>query len=465
MLKAKFALIWVCFFLTIMFLVSWVLEVAIIKEEANTVNNMVVLASEMALQGGQGIDDFFGVSTMSDKIQAVNGSAVTAGSNPLAIRYQENKTDSDYTTEANVVKWYLKTKTNRVVTSTYREMGMSEFYYDNDDFKAFRTPSSVCTTKIPHILAETITSGSLTIEKGSVIWITVPRIALMGRTKLYSNEEDYKSDLYWVNANTATDIYSSRDIQYGWEALQEQDYKNYLHSTVWGTTSYMLTPSKLGLSYVNRGLVEALYQNNLDLLMRSNMSDITKGNGIARNQYALRSPDVQTAVDNINNETAIDAINNGRITLFKNTSTIMKIEYQALDILNPENNALIESIYGAMVDYDDMLDMYSAPYIANADAFYNRSPKTLNYRGNVVNEVNHWIIVAKVTFSADVLYTYKTGIFTTWRTENYHGNANFNDIDIDMGDGSQYKQQLADGVLHRTDNAKYEYTCYYKVTA
>lgn len=466
MFKPRYALIWVCVSLFVMYCISWVLEGAVLREEARTVQNLTVLASDMALQAGQGIDDFFATEDMPANVVSINHRANMKDVNTMSIYVQERKGDGSYTEYDNLLTWYLKRKGQTIAENTtlhmVKEKAFTYLYgqvlehtsINSPEFKAFADKSCYCTTTIPYIYED----GGVQVTR----WVTVPRVALIGCRRIWKNESEYRDTLLQTNATSETDIYSENSIVLGWGALMQNKYDVGVKDSVFG--QYYLTPSKLGLSYINRDLVETLYQNNLDLLMRANLDNVSDGDGFAESHFNIRSDAIKTGMQTA--EGAIDAeadiINNGVLTIRKSSSTISKIEYMVLDVFDANNNDMIEQIYGAAVDYDSVSDTFSTPYIMTAQKLKAKSTvMTPAFRGTLIKPTHYYITVAKVTFTLDAVLQYKTGVFTTWRTENYDGGINFNDL-VRKNESQSLEQMSVDKV---SDSPKYKYTRYYVVTS
>lgn len=453
MLKLRYLLIHVIVSFLLIFGVSWVLELYAVKYEAEQATTIVSLAAESALQGGQGIDDFFVNTTSSyspsNPVFSINDYEM-ADANPLRIYAQDRLEDKAYTLYDNLFQWYDKTADFIDGVDDKEDIfGVlygSSYLDRNADFIDWARNTFDLYIQIPVIP----TSGSV-----NVLWVKVPKISLMGAYLFWGSESEYVSDL--LNSG----VYDDNDINYGWKALQQNNYMGTKKTGYFG--DYYLSPSKLGLTYVNIDLVENLYRNNLDLLMRAKYtsteagSDITQGNGLVGSQYLPQSDDVQANVDGVNNSAlnGADVINNGVFSICKSESGIADVQYMVIDLYDDKYNDIIEQIYGAGVDVigtdESGNTVYSDPYVITANSLRSKTT-VVDATGNPAE--HSYIIVAKVTFDADIILRYKTATFTVWRTS--YDDSHNNYVDIIHNDGSG-----GDGM---TDSTKYQYTTLYSVT-
>lgn len=452
MLKPRYLLIWVIISFILLFGASWSIEMASMPTEATQLDTIVNIASDMALQGGQGIDDFFVNVKNVGGVDVVSTDDITeykAGdANPLQIWVQDGINKPSYDCYSNIFKVYNPTKA-LFGNSTPVDVAKSAIFdklYNTDELREFAEHTMSVTIEIPYVL-----NGS-----GKVQWVKVPKIALMGAKLVFGSDTEYNSLLI---KELGKGLYSSVDYVYGWSALSQNGY---LDSVNTGTDGeYYLTPSKLGISYVNKDLVEFLYQNNLDLLMRAKYAtdeggdDIRRGNGLVESQFIPQNINVISNINNINRQVyeptgSADIINNGNFAICKSQSNISSVEYMTIDIYNSDYDEIIEQLYSAGVDSTG--GVLGQPYKMTAEKLKEKSTKT-DRDGNPLE--HSYITVAKVTFTADIILPYKTGTFNIWRTSYDGGEDNYADL-VHNIEGRE------NGA---TESTKYEYTRYYCVSA
>lgn len=470
MLKFRYLLIWAVVGFFSMAVLSFVIENYILKLEAMQVRSYTELAADCALQTGQGIDDFFAEPVSSDKIALINNdgkrtTGIIAGSwyNTGAIKGLRIKYDNGYDTfeEDDLLSWYMG-KTHSGSTQSDRVRAF-KYLYDassgsetSREFYNFAT-SKVCLrvyTQLPYV----IESGT---NAGQLEWVKVPKIALIGAKCIWVDEADFKSNL--LSVSELSSIYGTLDndkIHKMWRAIYTNNYYNITKTSGFLASgdSYLLSPSKVGVSYIPRELVEKIYQNNLDLLLRARKNgDLQDYSGFVKDTWAYDNDSIYQHQED--KESYNDIVNNGILAISKNTSTITNIEYRCIDVFDGRNNALIESIYGGVYVYAGHFSTVDGVYKVTANTLRMLHPATLmTESGGVWTPTaanSKYEVVAKVTFSTDVILSHKTAVFTNWGTTYDKSSDNINDIEIKNGIETN----------KATRNKKYIYTRFYDINA
>lgn len=483
MLKFRYLLIWVVvgFFSIAMF--SFILENYMLKMEAMQVRSYTETAADCALQTGQGIDDFFaepwlpsnlldinndGSRTIKDGTLQIGNWYNTPVLSGLRIVYAKNQSDDTYT-ESDLLLWFAHNihstsgSNSTFASDSSRDRYRAfEYLYDQSsgsvtaqEFYNFAT-SETCLrvyTQLP------------VVYNGVVEWVKVPRIALMGAKIFWGSEEEFLS--FMEMKPDVQSIYGSTSEQRKkiWKALVDNKYFNIIRSSnAFG--QYYLTPSKVGVSYIPRELVEKLYQNNLDLLLRARHNgDLSDYMGFVDDTWHYANDNVYVKQSNLAGTNNI--INNGMITISKDTSTITNIEYRCVNIYDTSNNNLIRELYGGI----HIVGASGAVYIptggidvASAEKLKMRSTAVeMQLTGGEWTAIPHtsnkitskYEIVAKVSFSTDVILSHKTAVFTNWGTTYDKSSDNVNDITVRNG--------IKTNKISR--NNKYIYTRFYDVNA
>jgi hypothetical protein len=166
------------------------------------------------------------------------------------------------------------------------------------------------------------------------------------------------------------------------------------------------TPLRLGLTYFDADLMGTLFVNNLDVLMRSKYEDITIGLGV--NDNGFHSDILEPTKNEFNHR---NPINNGVFTLLKGSNYLTMndaqlftgnkpdIEYKVIDMFNPSNESALVYIFGPETgSYSTKVDYFKSMYANEPDPF----------TGGIPTEKN--IVIAKITFKADILIPYSTPI-------------------------------------------------------
>ena len=474
MLKFRYLLIWAVIGFFSMAVLSFVIESYILKLEAMQVRSYTELAADCALQTGQGIDDFFAEPASSATITIINndgsrstGLAVGSWYNTSAIKGLRIKYDNGYDEydEDDLLGWYLS-KVHSTSSAHKDRLNAFKYLYDSssgsDTSKEFYNfaKSKACLsvyTQLPLYVKDGVDAGKLE-------WVKVPRIALIGAYCIWDNEEDFKNTFNTTSGLNS--IYGTLDnykMHKMWQALDTNNYLNIIKSSGFlDGKEYMLTPSKVGVSYIPRELVEKIYQNNLDLLLRARKNgDLQSYSGFVDDTWAYGNDSIYQHQEN--KEAFNDIINNGILAVSKGTSTITGIEYRCIDIFAEKNNVLIEAVYGGLhtvgATGGGSYDMTGGIDKITAGKLKDRSPNNL-----MVLISGKWVqskanskyeIIAKVTFSADVILSHKTAIFTNWGTTYDKSVDNINDIEIRNGIDTN----------RATRNKKYIYTRFYDINA
>lgn len=471
MLKFRYLLIWAVIGFLSMAILSFVVEDYLLKLEAMQVRSYTEVAADCALQTGQGIDDFFAEPVMSTKVIQINNDGTTrtgvvAGSwyNTGAIKGLRVKYDNGYDTyaESDLLSWYIgKYHANAslgVVNNKLDRQEAFKYLYDmssgsedSGEFYDFAT-SSACLRSFTQLPV---------VNGGAVTWVKVPKIALIGANCLWSSADDLGECL--MNNDLVSTYDGMPSTAEGkalmWKALKDNNYLNSLKSSS-AFGNYYLTPSKVGITYIPRRLVEAIYQNNLDLLLRARQNgDIQSYSGFVDDTWAYDRDEVY---NNQSNMTSFnDVVNNGMIAINKNTSTITKIEYKNVDVFNSSNNKLIEAVFGGMYFRNGIEFINNSEYLskASAELLKDKAPATLmTYSGGnwtPTKATSKYEVIAKVTFSADVILSHKTAVFTNWGTKYDTSSKNVNDIVISNG--------VETNKISRSN--KYIYTRFYDINA
>ena len=480
MLRFRYLLLWAILGLLVVIFVSFGLENSMLELEALEVRTYTEIAADCALQTGQGIDDFFAevdpeqaVEVAITNDRGIQSWYSASGVNGLRLMYTTTGSDSVYTT-GDLLTWYIGQK-HSVSNLTYNSLGhigrvySLRSYYDRHKAFDYLYNATGYASLLPNVSATALEFQKFATSRacikcytqipyfynGSLRWVKVPRIALIGARCIWTDESAYKASLGPENG-----LYGG-DIDIGWAALTENHYLNPDRGGYFG--KYFLTPSKVGVSYVSRDLVQALYQNNLDLLLRlkyHELATLDEHTGLVKDTWNIQSNYVRMAKStygSVNN-----VVNNGLIAINTDTSTITHIEYVTINLFKDTdlNNKLIEAVYGGVHDNSSTFSKTADLKLADAKLLKKLSPANF-----YVYTLGHWErqqptykneIIAKVTFSTDVVLSHKTAVFTNWcTTVDGHDGDNLNDIVVPEGIGTNTS----------TRSKKYSYTRYYDVNA
>lgn len=303
----------------------------------------------------------------------------------------------------------------------YNSRDKSEIFlklFDTPDFKAFSR--NLSNMRIPFTRYNK--------ETNTFKWYTYPRIASVGLDILPSHKNVREIKGYYDNS-----IMPEGEAQ---EFYRDMGLNTHLRHS---GRVYCVSPLNLGVTYINRQLLSAMFINNMDLLMRNkyakNDKDLNEeegGNGIYKGStYANK---ITANLDEYN------PINNGEFTLLRGeelegTESSIKaykgilpdIKYKVIDMYDPQNDILLSILFGAKKTTED-----GQTFDSKAEYLKYMDRDILNHVDNQpYNE--KLIVVAQVTFYLDVIVPFTTTIIRGFRTKLDPPENNFIDLHRDNG--------------------------------
>ncbi len=308
--------------------------------------------------------------------------------------------------------------------------------YNNPKFKNFSTMLGNVRTPIRH----------WDTTKTNLQWYTIPRIAQVGTNILPNDEKAIGVQMNGVPVNPKR--WSELYANYGMDNYKKQN----------GRSEYYVTPISLGVTYLDEELLGTLFMNNMDLLMRTkysksgiNLNTEEGGNGLYKGSFYSDS-----IIDDLRSH---NPINDGKFTLIRGAEstkgnnsvdtfvgTKPKIEYKVIDMYNPANDDLLVSLFGANKTDDSGITYRSkAEYLKALDKF-RLDPST----GSPFSTKP--IVVAKVTFYADIVVPYTTPAILDFKQN--VGGTHYLDIE----------RKNTTGVKGVTGSDQFSYTRYFAVT-
>lgn len=427
MFKPRYVLVWCSISMVVLMFVALSMEQYFVQIVGQQVNNYVSLAADMALTNSQTVDDFFtdemyGSNSASVEVSDINGRVTT--SPVLSILAQANSSDEVYTKYTSIFNWYEPTSNIIDTGDAFRDKVYAKLFTSSPEFKEWCEKIGYKVT----IPAYYSTGTSSLMSDG---WVNVPKLARMG---------------VWNGVDGLPDgIESGSLVNY---AIRTNEWTKPKQKGYYG--NYYLTPASCGLTYVNRELVGDLFVNNMDLLMRArfdgNLSDY---NGLNKTPFVH---------NNENSSVDYDIINNGLWSFAKGTSNNVDVEYMLVDVFDDANNPIIERIYGGATQLNSATGEYEPDGVMTAEKLRERGSGLMKADsvGKLTKADSCNIIVAKVTFNADIIVRYRTAIFSQWRGKYPNGSlTNFGDLVRNYSTQIKYKGC--------SDSTMYEYTTYFAV--
>lgn len=208
--------------------------------------------------------------------------------------------------------------------------------------------------------------------------------------------------------------------------------------------SYMLTPSALGITYINKDMLIPVIKSNLEMICANAFVTVDNPNSRLDNNHRGCT---KVNYYSLSHKVGVDEyiVNNGIFEIDLN-SVDVDIEYKAVDMFNSANNKILDLALGAkkigVTAGEDLYNGDRASFIKNQ---YN------------IGSEQKYIIVAKIDVSLKVHIPLTTPLLQLYRSYE-GGNNNHLDIKrIDSTNKSNYASDSGEGVY-------YTYTTYTAVT-
>lgn len=365
-------------------------EFSYIGVQAQHVQTLIATAADMALDQAQATDDFF----------------LPSGGYMLEDR-------NTYTMKMpNALGNFTNANVFQVVTGTTEKEDMFKYLYGTDDYKNFVTSEGY---KV-QMSAGFINPSS---QLGRIEWAKVPRIAQVGSR--LSDGTTINPDLKaYVRASTGGSV-STAGRNSIWRLYQFDNAQKTAYSNG-STVNYYMTPISLGITYFNKELLQTLFMNNMDLLMRAkyartgeDLNTEDGGNGIYQGVFYA---DLLKSRDRLGNA---NPINDGYFTLLRGPAydtpvdgvkkyigVEPEITYKVIDLYSDSSNNLLETLFGGVAAHNEAAK--NAGYGVNsyssvADYFRSRDRNIIDYSTGLPYE-HKAIVVAQITFKADIIVPY-----------------------------------------------------------
>lgn len=437
MLKAKnIMIIFIVNYLLIL-LACCLLEIIFIGSNAQEAQLLMRTAADMALEQVQATDDFF-ITGGGYLLDNQDGYKLTVNTGS---KFEKVNLFPAYTGLSN-----HKDNVGTMYNMLFGNGRMTKFINDSiSNGSSVLSPSFVAGA-VFDITTENMSGNNYTLDEDNIQqfsgfrtnWYYVPKLYQMGLNTLNidsSMVKDYTKTFGLgnkdVDINTLINSYE----------LNRSNKISYNQSGE--AFNYYVTPISLGITYINEDLLQALYINNLDLLMRCkymqrddyNLQSSDCGNGVLRSVFYPELTDTSTL-------SQYNPINNGSFTFLRghkrsNTGensqlfegTVKpKVEYIVIDMYN--NSQINNEVLQYVISPKFTKDTSNSMYFQNTSEASLYQGKTLtgnllkqidrdvinNYKnitGLGINSSNTLldhkpIVIAKVTFYADFIIPYST---------------------------------------------------------
>lgn len=473
----------------VMLLVCCFIELMFISNNAQQVQMLVTTAADMALEQVQAVDDFF---TSGNGYLLTNTEGLD---NPYKVKVI-NKSNSKFI-ETNIFEAYAGTNDfEEIYKKVYNYSGTNGI---RDFIKnAHGDISDITFLAMDYNVLETPSVNNMeTNIRLEYDWYRVPVLAQLGAKDIYDTDTLIKK-IYDLSYN---EIHDENVVSHLWQSYDLLQPKR----EIWvnGEKSrYYLTPLSLGVTYINEELVQVLFMNNLDLLMRSKYgdNDLTKsefGNGVLKTSVYSDLVDTDTLK-------SVNPINNGSFTLLRgealdleglgNSINLYKgiapeIEYYVVDMYDSKYDEILQAVLGPKLS-NEVSNGSTNTKVLSGDALKRNDSATIDYlttmTGSNIGTERYLFekkpfVVAKVTFKAEFIIPYNTPMVREMRGrirkgEEISGRTIFNAfeyssinigsinpiqgnyVDIDTDRGTSKKSVLG------SNSVPFSYTTYFAVT-
>lgn len=348
--------------------VSSFMEIQNVKARAEHVQNLMGTAADMALQQTQVSDDFFKFDT---------GYGTQEDTNEFMIRIVTNN------------QWEEQRLFEVAFPSASSKQQVFEAMFDTTEFRSWS--NEVEAISAPKAYMNFVTGNGFR-------WYDVPKVAQIGTDLLHRTPA-----IPTISGAQASELYAKYKMD---------SYKREGTNTLGNPVDYYYTPLKVGLTYLDRELLGKMFQNNLDILMRSKYTDaasLAESTGIINTAFLGHTIDDSYL-------SGYDVINDGYVSLVKGQvgagelltagSRLPDVEYKVIDIYDPANDDFLMMIFGPN----------KGAYVTKARYLYE-SDRDAGYRdpSTGLMPTKKEVVVAKVTFYADFVIPYTMPLLAEMR--------------------------------------------------
>lgn len=396
-------------------ILSGFVESLYMYEKVSQLNFIMRTAGDMALEQTQITDDFF----KPEDSFVVKDRLANANDEHKDFKIKVPNTTNTKFEEVNLYQEY----TGINATSANAKSAIYHTLYSADG-SAFKQeldssdPEALTKEKIKKIKTPIININSA----GGLDTIFIPTLAQMGiaNTGTYKEQTvDYKKGITgnFNNYITSSDLQGmSKELRKGYELdrvtkMSELDGKD---------IDYYLTPLSLGITYLDKDLLQLLFINNVNLLMRAKYSDNMESGSGYIGRGILRGQTFADAVDTSAGSIDANYINNGVISaevglpspghgkLRQGSSQAnekVEIRYKVIDMYNtaPENERILKEVLG-VIPQSKMNDFHVSKY----GDYYKALDLKDRQNGTTVTQLTKPIVVAEVKFKLNTIIPYST---------------------------------------------------------
>ena len=448
MFKARNIMIIFALNYLLILLVCCILEIIFISNHAQDAQLLMRTAADMALEQVQATDDFF-VTGGGYLLNNEDGYKLTVNT---GTQFEAVNLFPAFTGISN-----NKDNVGQMYKKLYGGDKMSNF------IKASKSPTSVGSDVSPvygDVLSLSFVGGAIQeLEAATVTvngnefsinpttstlytnWYSIPKLYQMGISDVLNYESEADSDI----KKLGIPLGSGDDMTYlkNMYELNSSEKLAYMEASS-EPIRYYLTPISLGVTYINEELLQALFINNLDLLMRckymqNDEYDLTAkqyGAGVLKGEFYPELVDTESLEE-------FNPINNGLFTLLRGKEISGTGENAKLyqGTVKPKVEYVVLNMYENSPTNNEMLRQILGPRFSKNTEYFDNNEHSVDFRGKTITGqllkdidadsiknlkeivgididdnnsvaakllIRKPIVIAKVTFYADFIIPYST---------------------------------------------------------
>lgn len=395
-------------------ILSGFVESLYMYEKVSQLNFIMRTAGDMALEQTQITDDFF----KPEDSFVVQDRLENASDEHKDFKIKVPNTTNTKFEEVNLYQEY--TGINATSANAKSAIYHTLYSVDGSAFKQeldSSDPEALTKEKIKKIKTPIININSA----GGLDTIFIPTLAQMGIANTGTYKEQTVDDKKGIRGDFSNYITSSdlqgmnKELRKGYELdrvtkMSELDGKD---------IDYYLTPLSLGITYLDKDLLQLLFINNVNLLMRAKYSDNMDGGGsdyIGRG--ILRGQTFADVVDNSAGGMDENYINNGIISVevgspspghgklrqgSSNRNERVEIRYKVIDMYDNANERILKEVLG-VIPQSQMNKFHVSKY----GDYYKALDLKDRQNGTTVTQLTKPIVVAEVKFKLNTIIPYST---------------------------------------------------------
>ena len=398
-------------------ILSGFVESLYMYEKVSQLNFIMRTAGDMALEQTQITDDFF---KPNDSF-VVKDRLANATNEHKEFKIKVPNTTNTRFEEANLYQEYtgIDTSLPNAKAAIYHKLYSADGSAFKHELDSTDT-GALTKEKIKKIKTPIININSA----GGLDTIFIPTLAQMGIANTGTYKEQTVDDKRKISGDfhnyiSSSDLHGmSKELRKGYELdrvtkMSELDGKD---------IDYYLTPLSLGITYLDKDLLQLLFINNVNLLMRAKYSDnMGSGSGYI-GRGILRGQTFADVVDNSAGGMDENYINNGIISVevgspspghgklrqgSSNRNERVEVRYKVIDMYNNEkskkNERILKEVLG-VIPKSKLNHSSSTPY----GDYYKALDLKDRQNGTTVTQLTKPIVVAEVKFKLNTIIPYST---------------------------------------------------------